>query len=102
MAAGLIITDEKTGKRYVGSAYGNEGLWSRWGAYFKTGGHGNNVLLKELLGERKKALEYARENMHICLLEHISSRANEQYVIQRENFWKEALFTRGEFGLNAN
>ena len=97
-----LITDTKTGRRYVGSAYGEDGIWSRWGAYFKTGGHGNNVLLKELLGNRKNPIEYARKHMQMCLLEHISNRANEQYVILRESFWKEALHTRGEFGLNAN
>ncbi len=97
-----LITDTKSGRRYVGSAYGDNGIWSRWGAYFKTGGHGNNVLLKELLGKRKDAIDYARKNMQICLLEHISNRANEQYVILRESFWKEALNTRGEFGFNAN
>jgi len=97
-----LITDTKTGHRYVGSAYGDDGIWSRWGSYFKTGGHGNNVLLKELLGSRKNPIEYARKNMQMCLLEHISNRANEQYVILRETFWKEALYTRGEFGLNAN
>lgn len=97
-----LVTDTKTGLRYVGSAYGEEGIWSRWGSYFKTGGHGNNVLIKEMLGNLKNPLEYARNNLQICLLEHISSRANEQYVILRESFWKEALLTRGTFGLNAN
>lgn len=97
-----LITDTKSGLRYVGSAYGDNGIWSRWGTYFKTGGHGNNALLKELLGNRKNALEYARKNMQMCLLEHISNRANEKYVISRESFWKEALFTRGDFGLNVN
>lgn len=97
-----LLTDTKTGRRYVGSAYGDSGIWSRWNTYFKTGGHGNNVQLKELLGNQKISIDYARKNMQICLLEHISSRANEQYVIARESFWKEALFTRGAFGLNAN
>lgn len=97
-----LITDKKTGRRYVGSAYGDDGLWSRWGSYFRTGGHGGNVLLKEVLGKVERPLEYARKHLHMCLLEQISSRANEQYVMLRETFWKEALFTRGEFGLNAN
>jgi hypothetical protein len=34
-----LITDTKTGKRYVGSAYGESGIWSRWCAYAATG-HG--------------------------------------------------------------
>jgi hypothetical protein len=28
-----LITDTKTGRRYVGSAYGDQGVWSRWCAY---------------------------------------------------------------------
>ena len=97
-----LITDTKTGLRYVGSAYGDDGIWSRWAAYFRTGGHGNNVQLKELLGNKKNPIEYARKHIVISLLEHISNRANEQYVIYRESFWKEVLLTRGKFGLNRN
>ncbi len=97
-----LITDTKTGLRYVGSAYGDNGIWSRWNTYFRTGGHGNNVQLKELVGKRKNPMEYARKYLQICFLEHISNRASEQYVISRESFWKEALLTRGEYGLNSN
>ena len=37
-----LISDIKTGKRYVGSAYGDQGIWSRWCDYVATG-HGGNV-----------------------------------------------------------
>lgn len=97
-----LITDTKTGMRYVGSAYGDNGIWSRWGAYFRTRGHGNNVQLKELFESKVNAIKYARKHLVISLLEHISNRANEQYVISRESFWKEVLLTRGKFGLNRN
>lgn len=97
-----LITDTSTGLRYVGSAYGEDGIWSRWGSYFKSGGHGNNKLLKKLLSGKNKGAEYARNNFLICLLEHASSRDSEQYIIQRESHWKEALLTRGEYGLNEN
>ena len=43
-----IITDIKTGKPYVGSAYGGEGIWPRWAVYARTG-HGDNKEIKELL-----------------------------------------------------
>lgn len=39
------IVDMTTGEIYIGSAYGNEGLWGRWSNYAKNG-HGNNKLLK--------------------------------------------------------
>ncbi len=95
-----LITDTKSGLRYVGSAYGEDGIWSRWGTYFKTGGHGNNKLLKTLVS--KKSTEYVRQNFQISLLEHASSRDSEQHIIQREAYWKEVLLTRGKFGLNEN
>jgi len=93
-----LITDTKTGLRYVGSAYGDTGLWARWGAYFKTHGHGNNKLLKELI--RKNGKDYARAHFTISLLEHASSRDSEQQTIEREEFWKRTLMTVGPFGLN--
>ena len=97
-----LITDIETGLRYVGSAYGEEGIWSRWGSYFQTGGHGNNKLIKKLLAEKAKGVDYARKNFQISLLEQASSRDSEQYVIKRENYWKEVLLTRSKFGFNDN
>jgi hypothetical protein len=46
-AAIYRITDLSTGMIYIGSAYGREGLWKRWGDYAKTG-HGGNEKLKRL------------------------------------------------------
>jgi len=97
-----LITDTSTGLRYVGSAYGEEGVWSRWGTYFVTGGHGNNKLLKKLLKESGQGVEYARENFMISLLEQASTRDDEQYIRRRESYWKQTLLTRGIFGLNEN
>lgn len=97
-----LITDIKTGLRYVGSAYGEEGIWSRWGNYFRTGGHAHNKLLKKLLAGKTNGADYARKNFQISLLEQASSRDSEQHVIQREGYWKEVLLTHGKFGLNEN
>lgn len=97
-----LITDIKTGLRYVGSAYGEDGIWSRWGCYFRTGGHGNNKLLKELLKSKAKGIGYARKYFKFSLLEQASSRDSEQYVILREAYWKQVLMTRGKYGLNEN
>ncbi len=97
-----LITDQKTGLRYVGSAYGEQGIWSRWGNYFVSGGHAGNKLLKTLLSSKSSGANYARANFKISLLEQASSRDSEQHIIQRENFWKELLLTRGKFGLNEN
>ena len=97
-----LITDTSTGMRYVGSAYGNEGIWSRWSDYFRSGGHGGNKKLKKYVESIPDSTEYVRENFQLSLLEHISSRDSEEHVIGRESFWKEVLMTRSEFGLNEN
>ena len=34
-----LITDKSNGKKYVGSAYGDYGVWARWSCYIGTG-HG--------------------------------------------------------------
>jgi hypothetical protein len=97
-----LITDTKSGLRYVGSAYGEEGVWSRWGNYFSSGGHAGNKLLKKHLSVKGRGADYARKYFQLSLIEQASSRDSEQYVIQRESYWKEVLLTRGEFGLNDN
>lgn len=98
-----LITDIYTGLRYVGSAYGEEGIWSRWDSYFRTGGHGNNKLLKKVLLGKNKGVDYAQKNFTITLLEQASSRDSEHYIIERESYWKDVLLTRSKiFGLNDN
>ncbi len=94
-----VIADKKTGKKYVGSAYGGMGIWSRWMSYMETG-HGWN---KELVGLINGAgIEYARENFRITLIECWPFKTDDRTIIQRENFWKEALLTRGKHGYNDN
>lgn len=94
-----VIADKKTGKKYVGSAYGDTGVWSRWSAYMQTG-HGWN---KELIGLVDRAgTDYAHENFRMTLIECWPFRADDSMIIRRENFWKEALLTRGKHGYNSN
>lgn len=94
-----LICDKKNGKKYVGSAYGDTGIWSRWAQYIETG-HGKNKGLRELLSHDDK--EYARQNFQFTLLELRSMRVDDKAIIEREGFWKDALLTRGEFGYNHN
>ncbi len=94
-----LITDSKTGRRYVGSACGDNGIWSRWCAYAATG-HGGNVELRALLD--LEGLDYWRANLRFALLEHRSFRTPDELILQREEFWKQLLLTRGEHGLNRN
>lgn len=94
-----LITDAKTSRRYVGSAYGDQGIWSRWCAYAASG-HGGNVELKALVSEPTFA--YCRTNFRFALLEHRSVRTPDEVILAREGFWKRLLFTRGELGMNRN
>lgn len=97
VAGVYVITDTKTGRLYVGSAYGGVGLWQRWTAYAKTG-HGGNKELRELLN--REGQDYAK-NFQFSLVEVCDINANPDYVISRECHWKDVLMTR-EFGLNWN
>lgn len=94
-----LISDTKTDKRYVGSAYGDQGLWSRWCAYVASG-HGGNVELQALA--TNPTLDYCRANFRFALLEHRAARTPDDVIINREGFWKQILGTRGAAGLNRN
>lgn len=94
-----LIVDKKNGKKYVGSAYGEHGIWTRWRCYIETG-HGWNDELTQLIDE--KGLEYAQSNFKLTLLEFRSAKTDNDTIISRETFWKEALITRGNFGYNKN
>jgi len=94
-----LITDTSSGKRYVGSAYGDTGIWSRWTAYAFSG-HGGNVELRTLVTE--PSLQYCRQNFRFALLEHRPRATADEVVIGREGYWKRILFTRGEGGFNRN
>jgi hypothetical protein len=92
-----LITDVQTGKLYVGSAFGLDGIWGRWQVYSKTG-HGNNKELRRLLNE--KGGDYSK-HFQFSILEIADTHASEQDVLDRENYWKSVLLSR-EFGYNEN
>jgi hypothetical protein len=92
-----LIADSKTGKQYIGSAYGDEGIWQRWLVYAETG-HGGNKELRKLLNDEGK--NYAT-NFLFTILEVVDLNASKEYIITRECHWKDALLTR-KFGYNEN
>mgnify|MGYP000203402939 CR=1 FL=1 len=94
-----LITDESNGKRYVGSAYGDTGIWSRWACYVQTG-HGYNDELTKLISTLGK--DHARQSFKFALLEHRPMRTDDNVIIQREQYWKDVLLTRGPYGYNRN
>ena len=95
-----LQTDKKTGKQYVGSAYGRDKLWGRWKQYVETY-HGGNKSLKELY--EKEGSQYFEDNFTYSLLEVVpnSRKDMSNLVIERESWWKIALQSR-EFGYNNN
>lgn len=102
-----VLTDTHTGKVYVGSAYGENGIYSRWKTYLTSGydkdevenGDYPNKQLKELV--KKEGMKYIEENFQYSLLEIIPKTAGKEKALQRESFWKNVLKSR-EFGYNDN
>lgn len=93
-----VITDTNNGKKYVGAAYGDCGIWERWRAYIKSG-HGGNAQLTKLIN--KEGREYALKNFKLSLLESRTMRVEDQTIIDRETYWKKVFLSR-EFGYNEN
>lgn len=95
-----LITDAEAGKRYVGAAYGDQGVWSRWRAYIESG-HGGNAGLRAWL-DAQGGMDYCRAHFRFTLLERRAFPTPDELVLEREAFWKDILLTRGEQGLNRN
>ena len=85
-----LVQDQKSGKQYVGSAYGQSGVFGRWSEY-AVSGHGGNLELKGI----------DPSNFVFSLLEIIPATTTHEGVIERESRWKAKLGTR-RFGLNRN
>ena len=95
-----LITDESTGKKYVGKASGEYGFWQRWKDYISSG-HGGDVELIDLINNNN-GIDYARKNFKFTLLEIVESAFGNE-LNDRENYWKNALTTRdSRVGLNRN
>ena len=97
VAGVYLIVDSKTGKKYVGSATGQGGIWDRWCAY-AANGHGGNVELKRVMNALGS--DHA-QNLRYSILEIADTHSSASEVLQRESHWKEVLLTR-TYGLNAN
>ena len=103
-----VITDTKTGKLYVGSAYGEQGVYGRWSAYLTDGYDKEeledskypNLQLKNLVN--KNGIAYIQEYFQYTLLEIFpKTELGKQKTLEREKYWKMVFKTR-EFGYNSN
>ncbi len=106
-----LVVDSQTGKYYVGSAYGKNGLLGRWLTYATTNGTGGGSKTDE--DGNKGIVEYLKENPNAYLnfqysiLEVIHKTGiNEkdiQATLDAEKIWKQKLCTLNTaWGLNKN
>jgi hypothetical protein len=89
-----LLTDMSNGKKYVGSAYGENMILGRWRAYVQNG-HGGNLGLKEL------SFDHIKKYFTFAILDIYKSTTEDQIIINRENWWKEVLQSKS-FGYNKN
>ena len=92
-----LILDEKTGKQYVGAAYGAGGVIGRWKQYARSADGGNSKL-KELLATD---INYGRNNFKFSLLSILPTTATKTEAIDLEEQFKQKLGARA-FGLCGN
>lgn len=91
-----LIVDRVGGKQYIGSSYGEKGLWGRWAEYAKNK-HGNNEGLKELLKEHPDRYN----NFSFTILQVLPLNIKEN-AIDIETKWKKKLNTYYPLGYNKN
>ena len=84
------LTDTKTGKLYIGSATGGEGVAGRWGNYLDSK-HGGNKKLIALYND--KGSTYFEENFTYTLIEYFGLSYDPSKIIEREQYWKMCLNT---------
>jgi len=97
VAGVYLISDDVSGRLYVGSASGAGGIWQRWTQYAETG-HGGNVELRALVNGgglgRAKPFRFS-------ILEIADIHTGEADVVARECHWKRVLLSRSH-ELNGN
>ena len=85
------IFDTLDEKGYIGSAYGEGNLLSRWQNYAVRGDGGNKLLLHR-----------DPRNFRFTILQRVSPDLSVDDVVQLENSWKRRLHTNHPHGLNLN
>lgn len=85
-----LIRDTTSGKLYVGSAYGEQGIYGRWRSYASSG-HGGDVMLRDL----------DHSHFEFSILEIAPLTLSAQEIIDIENKWKDRLGSRLFGNLNS-
>ena len=84
------LTDRKTGKLYIGSATGEEGVAQRWGSYLDSK-HGGNKKLIALY--KKEGSKYFEEYFTYTLIEYFGLSYDPMKILEREQYWKRCFDT---------
>lgn len=96
VAGVYLILAEGSGDLYVGSAYGESGIWGRWRNY-AISGDGGNVRLRELI----RSDSAYPEQFRFSVLQILPKTMTRDEVLKRESLYKHKLGTRAT-GLNSN
>jgi len=94
---GVYLITFTDGRNYVGSAYGEVGIWSRWTDYALSR-HGDNAEMRKLNDQTEGTFI---EGARFTLIEAWPTRTEDAFIIERENYWKDALMSR-QTGMNSN
>lgn len=92
-----LILDTESGNQYIGTTFGDNGLWNRWESYVRGDRTGGNIEFKAL----KEKDHHFYRHFQYSILEVLSKTADKHYCIAQETLWKDKLGTRA-FGLNRN
>ena len=95
VCAVYLITDTKTGKHYVGSATGDDGLLGRWRCYALTQ-HGGNKGMRDVLVASEEEAQY----FQYSILQIFSKATKQDTILQAEELFKRKLMSYEPFGMN--
>ena len=96
VAGVYLVLAEDSGDLYIGSAYGESGIWGRWRNYASSG-DGGNVKLTKLIQENPAYPERFR----FSVLQILPRTMAREEVIKRETLYKDKLGSKAH-GLNSN
>jgi hypothetical protein len=107
-----MIFDISNGKKYIGSAYGAQGIYGRWKEYLENGYDESeeesgiyypNKQLKQIVNDPSRGINYIKNNFIYSILEVLPTSYSNEKVIEREKHWKMVMHTiNTPFGYNSN
>ena len=107
-----LIFDKSNGKKYIGSAYGAQGIYGRWKNYLENGFDDGeeesgiyypNKQLKRIVNNPEQGMRYIQKNFVYTIIEVLPFNTDKDSVIHREQYWKRVMHTiNSPFGYNSN